>query len=349
MTKRTSPCRTREPSLKGAFSMRPLTRAETFAVSGDCRCPVYSSQSVTSRSSGSVTVTLGGGGAGGGACFPHPRGRKAARSRRAETRRSLSSRGGRGRLAAGWAGGDHRRTKVFVCRHENGRHDQSGGRWPPLSCRGVPVMAGFEIAEDFQIVLDPGFKEHPEADRVDSAGQLRGVHGGDRSIAERVDDRGFHVFPSRVNQFLAAGPDALVLSGQFRADGGVRAAADVAKLLRFLALNLQDVVAPAVEPFQRGCFRREDFFEDGLHGLPAFPVGLDGQVGFRREKMIKAAFIDPRALADVIHADRPVTAVPNQIESHFEQLLPGIGGFLHGVNGLRLVEFRAGTPIVDLY
>ena len=56
----------------------PLTRAWTLTDSGDSRCPVYSSHSITSRRSGWLTVTAGGGGGGGGPGRVQPAGAASA-------------------------------------------------------------------------------------------------------------------------------------------------------------------------------------------------------------------------------------------------------------------------------
>ena len=67
MTNSRSPCLTSAPSLNGARSMKPLTRACTSTVSFASSRPGYSSHSFTSRTIGRLTVTAGGGGDAGAA------------------------------------------------------------------------------------------------------------------------------------------------------------------------------------------------------------------------------------------------------------------------------------------
>src|SRR5687768_10941189 len=67
MTNSGSPFLTSAPSLNGARSMNPLTRACTLTVSIAARRPGYSSHSVTSRTIGRLTETAGGGGGTGAA------------------------------------------------------------------------------------------------------------------------------------------------------------------------------------------------------------------------------------------------------------------------------------------
>src|SRR6266480_459272 len=58
-------------------------------------------------------------------------------------------------------------------------------------------------------------------------------------------------------------------------------------------------------------------------------VSRHRQVRLRGEEMVKTAFVDAGALADLVHAHRAVTVVPDQVEGHLKQFLLSITRFSH--------------------
>jgi hypothetical protein len=52
--------------------------------------------------------------------------------------------------------------------------------------------------------------------------------------------------------------------------------------------------------------------------------GGGGEIGLLLESVIKASFVDARTMADVIHADRTITILPDQGSGGIEEFLFGI-------------------------
>jgi len=58
-------------------------------------------------------------------------------------------------------------------------------------------------------------------------------------------------------------------------------------------------------------------------------VRLDSKIRFRLKEMVKAPFVYPGPLANVINAHGPITIIPNQIESDLEELVFRDARFRH--------------------
>jgi hypothetical protein len=63
--------------------------------------------------------------------------------------------------------------------------------------------------------------------------------------------------------------------------------------------------------------------------MPMLFVSGDDQIRLGFEKVIKTALVDPGPLADVLHADRAVAALMDEIKGHGQKLFSGMTGSTH--------------------
>jgi hypothetical protein len=84
-----------------------------------------------------------------------------------------------------------------------------------------------------------------------------------------------------------------------------------------------------VDSFQRWNQRREDAIHGRTVLLPVLVVSLHNQIGLGWEEMIETTLIDSGTLANIVHADGTVAAIPNEIESHLEQLFFSFARLFH--------------------
>src|SRR5207245_718390 len=91
-----------------------------------------------------------------------------------------------------------------------------------------------------------------------------------------------------------------------------------------LTLKSISEVTIAPEPFQRRNRGREERIEVLANVLPILIDCLDGQIGFRVEKVIKAALLHAGLFTDLIDGRAAIRACPNQLSHSFHQSLFGI-------------------------
>jgi hypothetical protein len=60
-----------------------------------------------------------------------------------------------------------------------------------------------------------------------------------------------------------------------------------------------------------------------------FLIGRDNEVGLGFKKIIKTSLVDLGALADLVHADRAIAVLMDEIKSHGQKFFFGVTGSAH--------------------
>lgn len=156
-----------------------------------------------------------------------------------------------------------------------------------------------------------------------------GVAAVDQAFAGGIADRGFIKAEVVGEDFGDFGTDQFIAGADLAAEGRERATADVAgDGVAFFLVGEQGMAITA-EALQGGHEGGEDFVQAWQVLRPGCFDGGNGEVGFRFEEVIEAAFADFGTRADVIHTGGSIAVFPNEIVGGLDKVFFGVAGSCH--------------------